>query len=185
MKSIKTIKLSIAAFILSLTTTSLVSANDKIKRPIGSIKPPVVHPKPVLKKTYKVPGSTAIGTAKRYGYSFAVGMKDAPKGCRFIGSHWHIPANSNCEIIGFKSNKKKCRFLRKGWTIEDIKFNNININDQATNSYYLPRGNDPLIQLWPRNRTTKAKAVTIKHIVLKGPSGSFNKFKEAFSHCSE
>jgi len=185
MKYLYLIKVVILASLVIINSTSETTAKDKFSKPIGSIKPPVVHPKPILKKTYKVPGSTIISTAKRYGYYFGVGVQDAPKGCEFRGAHWTIPAKTSCEIIGFKSNINKCRFLRKGWTIEDIQFSNLNYDDQATNSYYLPTGKDPLIQLWPRNRASKAKPVNIKHVILKGPTGAFKKFEEAFSHCSD
>ena len=88
MKLIKVIQtLAITSLVLT-TSISTVFAKDKFVRPIGGIKPPIVYPQPVLKKSYKVPGSVAIGTAKRHGYHFGVAMKDIPRGCKFQGLHW-------------------------------------------------------------------------------------------------
>ncbi len=152
---------------------------------------------PVVRtKEYVVPGSVAIGIAKQHGYRFPSRTQKTRvfwrngkrrvyrrKGtCKFMGMHWQVNAKESCPIVGFKAprNKSKCETLRKGWKIKEIKLQGSYVwSERPVNT------NKPIFTATSKNASSKTKTVTIKTVTLIGPEGPFNKFEEAFNHCSQ
>ncbi len=147
-------------------------------------------------KEYVVPGSAAIGIAKQHGYLFpsraaktrvfrrnGKTRRYRTKGtCKFMGMHWQVDAGKECPIMGFVAprSKPKCKVLRKGWKIKEIKLQGSYVwSERPVNT------SEPLFTATSKNASSKVKAVTIKTVTLIGPEGPFNKFEEAFNHCSQ
>lgn len=169
------------------------SESATFEKPIKPLKitrkPPKVNSSrnniKVKKQIYKIPGTIAISVAKKHGYIFKVSMSSVPKGCKFRGSHWEIPVGVYCNILGFQSNIKRCAKLRSGWKLKEITFKG-GLNGSAAR---WPRETPyPDFELGPSNaapNAAKRKAIQIDQLTLEGPEGNFNKFEEAFSHCSD
>ncbi len=152
---------------------------------------------PVVRtKEYVVPGSIAIGIAKQHGYRFPsrAGKTKAfwrlgkrrifrkTGTCKFVGMHWEVRAKRICPIMGFVAprSKSKCKVLRKGWKIKEIKLQGKYVwSERPVNT------NQPLFTATSKNDSSAIKIVTIKTVTLIGPEGPFNKFEEAFNHCSQ
>jgi len=140
----------------------------------------------VRTKEYKVPGVAAIGYAKTHGYKFEAfdPTTTNQKGkCKFIGSHWQIGRNENCFIIAFRANHlpAKCKNLRKGWKIKRA---------EISGNFYWGSSrpvNTAKTQFEFRsdNDSRPTYPVSIRNITLIGPEGPFNKWQEAFNHCTE
>jgi len=142
---------------------------------------------PVQTKEYKVPGSVAISTAKRHGYRFSAwdGKRNNKlqeilgDGCDFKGMHWTIDSKKKCYVNGFNASRK-CMKLRKGWKLKDIRLKGSYVwKTRPSNT------ERPTFQVESNNQSSAAKIVSIDYITLIGPKGKFNKFEEAFSHCSD
>lgn len=144
-------------------------------------------------KEYKVPGPVVISAAKRHGYYFTYSSQSkrrnknklAPKACNFVGHHWQIASNKSCTLYGFsepwkRSNRRKCTSLREGWKIKKIELEGSYVWKSRPSNTTRPK-----FVVKSENKSSSMKNVSIKSVTLVGPKGKFNKFEEAFSHCSD
>ena len=145
---------------------------------------------PVVTKEYKVPGSAVIGYAKQHGYDFlgilkSKGTNAQKKGaCKFVGNHWQISRNASCTLDAFMHwGNVKCRDLRKGWKIKKVEINGS--FKWNPNSGMPVNTSKAMIRLNSENKSRPTYPVSIKTITLIGPKGPFNKWQEAYSHCSD
>lgn len=143
---------------------------------------------PVRTKEYKVPGAAVLGYAKKHGYQFPSGRGLERIGkrrykrskCTSMGMHWNIPAEKSCKITGFRTTKSKCEQLRVGWKVKEVRVKGSFVwNHRPVNV------TKPLFVINAYNDSSKAKPVMVEWVVLEGPEGSFNKWQEAFNHCSD
>lgn len=180
-------------FIISFLITSTLTKAE-IKQPIGKLKPPVIQKPFKLKvktKLYRVPGSAAISVAKQHGYRFFATHSNVishSKGvCEFSGAVWQVGFNTICKIQGFHSSIGKCKKLRKGWKMKETTLTlasgtKIYSRHQTlTNSEYAIF----LISLKNNNNKITSSHNMINTITLEGPEGGHDKWKEAYSHCSD
>jgi hypothetical protein len=140
------------------------------------------------KKTYKVPGVTAISAAKRHGYQFlsrgpskkSRNRSRPTQSCDFMGMHWTTASKKTCRISGFLGNKPKCRMLRKEWRIKEIKLKgNYVWTTRPANT------TSPNFSVRVTNSSTKTQVLSIDSVTFEGPIGPSNSWQDAFSHCSD
>ncbi len=199
MKTLKALLslLSLASFLIISLPSYAGNSYQKTKTLTKPVKTSNSrHTQPVRTKEYTIPGATAIGIAKQHGYLFPsrtskkrVYIRNGKrrvyrrKGtCKFMGMHWQVDAGKECPIIGFLApkSKPKCRKLRKGWKVKGIKLQgNYVWSSRPANTSV------PFFSATSKNQSSKTKALTIKTVTLIGPEGPFNKFEEAFNHCSD
>ena len=153
------------------------NASSALSKPLKS--------RSIKKKVYRVPGHLIIQKAARHGYKFTTNNKGSQNSCSFTGKHWEIPVGAQCNILGFQSKVKRCELLRKGWVLKNIILKGATTGGRNR----LPRNSlSPKFDIRISNfqtNATQSKVVQIHQLTLEGPEGNFNKYEEAFSHCSD
>ena len=132
---------------------------------------------------YVIPGPAAISVARRHGYEFkpilARGDTLIDWGCRMVGQHFEIPPGVRCAFQGFEGTGK-CLRLREGWRVKEIRMFGVYDWRRRPETTAIPR-----FEFEGDNRTGMVRVAMVDRLVLEGPSGPPQYWKEAFNHCSD
>jgi len=177
--------ISLFYFLAVIGSSSSISKEYKSYPKASSSLSNSLTKRAVKKKIYNIPGSAVIQTAIKHGYKFTVKNNRSLKTCSFKNNRWEIPVGAQCNILAFQSKIKRCAMLRKGWVLKKVSVKGGVIkrwNELPKNSPN-PSFNISLSNSHPN--ASRPKMIQIEQITLEGPEGKFNKYEEAFSHCSD